>query len=79
MRALLSVAKEKFISPSRRPRDFAFADIARPCRIVTGAHRLLRGLTWRTVNITATVYIANECTIRLPQYIKALTRGSDSR
>ena len=35
-----------------------------------GAARLLRGCTWRTVNITATVYIANECSLRLPKYVR---------
>ena len=37
--------------------------------------RLMHGATWRTINITATVYIANECCGRLPPYIRRITRG----
>ena len=37
--------------------------------------RLWHGATWRTINITATVYIANEGCNRLPPYITALTRS----
>ena len=33
-----------------------------------GASRLYTGAAWRTVNITATVWIANECSLRLPKY-----------
>ncbi|KAL1520255.1 hypothetical protein AB1Y20_023725 [Prymnesium parvum] len=43
-----------------------------------GFARLLHGVTWRTINITATVYIANECCCKLPPYIRRLTRGEGS-
>jgi len=39
-----------------------------------GLPRLMHGATWRTINITATVYIANECCSLLPPYITRLTR-----
>ncbi len=35
-----------------------------------GVARLFHGATWRTINITATVWIANECSLRLPKYIR---------
>jgi hypothetical protein len=35
-----------------------------------GIARLYHGATWRTVNITATVWIANECSLRLPKHIR---------
>lgn len=38
-------------------------------------HRLMHGVTWRTINITATVYIATESCIRLPPYIRMISRG----
>ena len=44
-----------------------------------GPARLLHGCTWRTINITATVYIANECCCRLPPYIRMVTRGEEPR
>lgn len=34
-----------------------------------GVKRIFNGCMWRTINITATVYIANECRIRFPKYI----------
>jgi hypothetical protein len=34
-----------------------------------GANRMFNGCMWRTINITATVYIANECRIRFPKYM----------
>ena len=34
-----------------------------------GIQRMFHGCMWRTINITATVYIANECRMRLPKYI----------
>ncbi|CAM9292008.1 unnamed protein product [Ectocarpus fasciculatus] len=34
-----------------------------------GVRRMFNGCMWRTINITATVYIANECRIRFPKYI----------
>ena len=37
---------------------------------VGGIARLYHGATWRTVNITATVWIANECSLRLPKHIR---------
>ena len=40
-----------------------------------GVKRLYSGGLWRTINITATVWIANECALRLPEHVKALTRG----
>jgi solute carrier family 25 carnitine/acylcarnitine transporter 20/29 len=40
-----------------------------------GARRFLDGCFWRTFNITATVYVANECCVRLPPYLTRLTRG----
>jgi hypothetical protein len=39
-----------------------------------GYSRLLSGVTWRTLNICCTVWIANECCNRLPPYVKAITR-----
>lgn len=39
-----------------------------------GFGRLLHGVGWRTLNITATVFIANECLQRVPTYI-ARCRG----
>lgn len=39
-----------------------------------GISRLFRGGTWRCLNITATVWIANECALRLPSYVTAVTR-----
>ena len=39
-----------------------------------GYARLLHGASWRTLNITATVWIANECSIHLPAYVTAITR-----
>ena len=35
-----------------------------------GVERLYHGATWRTINITATVWIANECSLRLPKYFR---------
>ena len=40
-----------------------------------GTGRLFNGAFWRTFNITATVYVANECSLRLPPYITAITRS----
>lgn len=40
----------------------------------SGPRRLADGMFWRTFNITATVYIANECCARLPPYVTAFTR-----
>mmetsp|Transcript_54644 Transcript_54644/g.153741 ORF Transcript_54644/g.153741 Transcript_54644/m.153741 type:complete len:269 (+) Transcript_54644:44-850(+) len=34
-----------------------------------GAKRMFDGCFWRTVNITATVFIANECRMRLPRHL----------
>lgn len=34
-----------------------------------GVKRMFNGCMWRTLNITATVYIANECRIRFPKYM----------
>ena len=42
-----------------------------------GPSRLFHGVTWRTVNITATVWIANECCMRLPPYVRLIPRGSE--
>ena len=44
-----------------------------------GLWRLLNGVTWRTVNIVTTVWIANEMIQRLPPYVKAVTRRDESR
>jgi hypothetical protein len=35
-------------------------------------NRFFSGCFWRTVNITATVYIANECRIRFSPYINKI-------
>ena len=37
--------------------------------------RLFSGVLWRGLNIVLTVWIAEECTLRLPKYVTALTRG----
>jgi solute carrier family 25 carnitine/acylcarnitine transporter 20/29 len=34
-----------------------------------GLRRMYNGCMWRTINITATVFIANECRVHLPAYI----------
>ena len=36
-------------------------------------NRFFSGCFWRTLNITATVYIANECRIRFSPYISKIT------
>ena len=41
-----------------------------------GRASLMRGVFWRSVNIVASVYIANVCCRLLPPYVKTLTRGS---
>lgn len=46
-----------------------FADSARK---LLREGRLFHGLAWRAANITATVYIAHECTVRLPAHIQRL-------
>ena len=37
--------------------------------------RLFDGAGWRVANIALTAWFANECSIRLPKYILAITRG----
>tara|TARA_B100000513_G_scaffold128250_1_gene57076 strand:+ start:736 stop:1818 length:1083 start_codon:yes stop_codon:yes gene_type:complete len=37
--------------------------------------KMARGIGWRAANISATAYIANECSIRLPAPLLRLTRG----
>ena len=34
-----------------------------------GLVRLFAGVTWRTINITGTVYLANECRVRLAPHM----------
>ena len=34
-----------------------------------GWRRLFAGVTWRTINITGTVYLANECRVRLAPHM----------
>ena len=34
-----------------------------------GLHRLFQGGLWRSINIIGTVYIANECILRLPKIL----------
>ena len=41
-----------------------------------GVSRFFNGCFWRTFNIAATVYIANECCQRLPPYLKLFTRST---
>ena len=43
------------------------------CNHHGGIHRFFSGCFWRTVNVTATVYIANECRVRLSPYISTIT------
>lgn len=52
-----------------------FASTVRALVAEGGYSRLMHGAMWRTINITATVYIANECCNRLPQFITRLSRG----
>ena len=40
-----------------------------------GVKRLYNGGLWRTVNIALTVWIANECALKLPYLVKPFTRG----
>lgn len=44
--------------------------------LAEGRGRFSNGMFWRTANITATVYIANECCLHLPKHIAACTRRS---
>jgi len=44
-----------------------------------GLARLLSGVEWRTANLVATVWIANEFLVRLPPYLMAFTRGRTER
>lgn len=37
-----------------------------------GIRRVFSGVMWRTVNVTATVYVANECRIHLSPYVADL-------
>jgi hypothetical protein len=37
-----------------------------------GFRRLFNGVGWRTVNIVATVYVANECRIRMSPWISSI-------
>lgn len=46
-----------------------FVHTARCVWLEGGLKRLFDGCFWRTFNITATVYIANECRVRLPKYL----------
>lgn len=39
-----------------------------------GLRRLMSGGMWRCANITATVWIANECALRLPSYVTFISR-----
>ena len=58
-----------------------YAGIAQTVRTLVnegGIARLFNGVGWRTVNITGTVYIANECSARLPPYVMAITRSDRS-
>jgi hypothetical protein len=34
-----------------------------------GIRRMFSGVMWRTVNVTATVYVANECRVHLSKYV----------
>lgn len=43
-----------------------------------GVGRLFSGVEWRTVNIIMTVWIANECLLRLPPHVKVFTRHEDA-
>jgi len=54
------------------PRTQYAGSIASLRRLVRdgGLPRLYHGATWRTINITATVWIANECSLRLPPYFR---------
>ena len=58
-----------------RARYGGAGDTARALLSDGGWPRLLSGVAWRTVNICATVWIANECARRLPPYVTALTRA----
>ena len=56
-------------------RDFGGALASTRTLLKSGVSRLFDGCFWRTFNITATVYVANECCMRLPPYLKRLTEG----
>ena len=51
-------------------------DTARTLFKEGGAKRFFGGGLWRTINITATVWIANECARVMPEPVKAVTRGT---
>jgi hypothetical protein len=46
-----------------------FTATARTLYANGGIKRIFGGCMWRTVNVTATVYVANECRVRLSPYI----------
>ena len=54
-------------------KDFGGALASTRTLLKSGVSRLFDGCFWRTFNITATVYIANECCLRLPPYLKKPT------
>jgi hypothetical protein len=46
-----------------------FTETARKLYAAGGIRRIFGGCMWRTVNVTATVYVANECRVRLSPYL----------
>jgi hypothetical protein len=50
-------------------------DTARALFKEGGVRRFFGGGLWRTINITCTVWIANECALRMPEHVKPITRG----
>ena len=49
-----------------------FSATARTLWKAGGVRRLFSGCMWRTINVTATVYVANECRVHLSPYLSDL-------
>ena len=69
----------KTVLQGDRVQEQRHASVARtPAMVLTGLlregglGRLAAGLGWRTVNICGTIYVANECRVRLSPYFATL-------
>lgn len=50
----------------------SFSETARTLYASGGIRRMFSGCMWRTVNVTATVYVANECRIRMSPFLSTV-------
>jgi hypothetical protein len=49
-----------------------FSETARKLYASGGIRRIFGGCMWRTVNVTATVYVANECRVLLSPFVSTV-------